>query len=177
MFFNELSSVFQRTTQTWQLSLSPNQRGRNRLRPGTVYFSTNSGVGDTPYRRSTRVVDGARQALLPVTGIFGTPNAQRGDYPHQGLFPKGLSSPTTKRRHQQGDNHCALPALNDRRRQEALGLSLSCPGRAPNTLLRAVASQECRAAPHVVHPHLGKALLSARKPSGTKHASPSRKRR
>ena len=93
MFFIELSSVFRRTTRTWRLSLPPDQRGRKRLRPETVYFSTNSGLGDTPYRRTTRVVDGARQALLPMTGLFGTPNAQRGDSPRQGLLPKGLSRP------------------------------------------------------------------------------------
>ena len=93
IFFIELSSVFQRTTQTCQLSLPPDQRGCKRLHPGTVFFSTNSGLGDTPYHQTTRVIDGAHQALLSVTELFETPNAQRGDSHCQGLFPKGLSRP------------------------------------------------------------------------------------
>ena len=133
-----MPSVFRRTTRTWRLSLPPDQRGRKRLRPETVYFSTNSGLGDTAYRQTTRVVDGARQALLSVTGLFGTPT------------PKGPSCPivSTLRRHQQEDNHCAQPALVDSRsRKHLTSRVLSCHSCVPTTLLRAAASQEGPAAP------------------------------
>jgi hypothetical protein len=126
--FNESPVVLRRVTRTWRLSLPADQIGRKRLRPGTVYFSTNLGLGDTPYRPTTRVADGARQALLPVTGLFGTPNAQRG-YPPPKDFCRKDSYPivSTLRRDQQGHNLRALPALGDRRRQEALDLLRSCP--------------------------------------------------
>ena len=142
-----------------------------------------------------KVADGARQALLPVTGLFGTPNAHRGDFPRQGLSPKGV------RRHQQGDNLCAPSALLGRSRKHSISHvlvpHLLFPGRMPSTLLRAAASQEGRAAPHAFlplregtatslkgrtaqflrSPITGKALLLARKPSGINNATPSRERR